>query len=651
MQTRHLIATEHPQEGLLGAATAAGSRPMQGIVRFGAFEVDLFAGQLRKGGLRIRLRDQSFQVLACLLERPGEVVTRGELRRRLWPEEVFVDFDNNLNTAVARLREALNDSADHPRFVETLPKHGYRFIAKGSEVDLGRLTAPSAVVAAVTPRPTGRGWMAGAALGAAALLAALVALNVGGLRNRLLGRAGPPRIESLAVLPLVNVSRDPDQEFFADGMTDALITELAKISALKVISRTSVMHYKKTDKTAPQIAAELNVDGLLEGTVEREGNQVRINVQLVHGPSDKHLWAQTYQRELPGILALQSEVAQAIAQEVRASLTPEEHRRLSQAPLVDPQAYEAYLKGRHFWETRTRDGLQKALEYFQTAIRIAPSCALAYTGLADTYSILGDHKFLEPDESFPKARAAAQRALELNENLAEAHAAMALVLHAYDWDWQGGEREINRAIQLNPGYASAHHWHGLFLSQIGRHTEALVEIRTARSLDPLSPLINLNFAAALAAARQYEQAIREFRKAIELYPDNPTASLFLGDLFSTLGRHEEAIAQIRRSLALHRNPVTSLVLARAFARAGRRQEAKKIIEAVLKAHDKKYFPPPLLATVYATLGEKDEAFAWLEKGYAEHDSDMEALPANPAFDPLRSDPRFTALLRKMNLQP
>jgi TolB-like protein/DNA-binding winged helix-turn-helix (wHTH) protein/Tfp pilus assembly protein PilF len=620
---------------------------MSSVVRFASYEVDLSAGQLRKRGVKINLRDQSFRVLASLLEHPGEVVTREELERRLWHGDVFVDFENNLNTVVARLREALCDSADHPRFIETLPKHGYRFIAKVWEVDLER-PATISTVAALRPRPKGRGWIA--ALGAVALLVTLVALNLSGLRNRLLGRSGPPRIESLAVLPLANLSRDPEQEYFADGMTDALITELAKISALKVISRTSVMRYKKTDKTAPQIAAELNVDGLLEGTVEREGDQVRINVQLVHGPSDKHLWAETYQRELPGILALQSEVAQAIVQEVRAGLTPEEHVRLAHTRLVNPQAYEAYLKGRHFWETRTRDGLQKALEYFETAIRIDPSCALAYTGLADTYSILGDHKFLAPYESFPKARAAAQRALELDENLAEAHAAMALVLHAYDWDWQGGEREINRAIQLNPGYASAHHWRGLFLSQMGRHTEALAEIRTARSLDPLSPLINLNFAGALAGARQYEQAIQEFQKAIELFPDNPTASLFLGDVFSALGRHEEAIAQIRRSLALQPHPVTSLVLARAFARAGRRQEAKKIIEAVLKAHDKKYFPAPLLATVYATLGEKDQAFAWLEKGYAARDSDMEALRVNPAFDLLRSDPRFAALLRKMHLE-
>jgi TolB-like protein/DNA-binding winged helix-turn-helix (wHTH) protein/Tfp pilus assembly protein PilF len=621
------------------------------VLRFEDYEVDLSAGQLHKRGVRISLREQSFQVLASLLEHPGEVVTRDALRQRLWPEDVFVDFDNNLNSAIARLREALCDSADHPHFIETLPKHGYRFIADVLEREPERLATVSTVVAAGSHRPTGRGWIVGAALGAAALLVALLVLNVGGLRDRLLSRAGPPRIQSLAVLPLANLSRDPEQEYFADGMTEALTTELSKIGALKVISRTSVMHYKKTDKTSPQIARELNVDGLVEGSITREGDQVRISVQLIHGPSDKHLWAETYQREIRGILALQSEVAQAIAKEVRISLTPAEHTRLARARLVAPEAYEAYLRGRHHLDTRTRGGLQKALEHFETAIRIDPNYALAYTGLADTYSVLGDHKFLAPDESFPKARAAARKALELDENLAEAHAAMALILHAYDWDWVGAEREINRAIQLNPGYASAHHWRGLFLSQMGRHTEALAEIGTARSLDPLSPLINLNFAATLARARQYDQAIQEFQKALELFPENPTAYLFLGVMFSTLGRHEEAIAQIRRSLALQPHPVTNLALARAFALAGKRQEAKKIIEAVLEAHDKKYFPAPLLATVYAALGEKDQAFAWLEKGYAERDSDMEWLRVTPAFDPLRSDPRFAALLRKMNLEP
>ncbi len=621
------------------------------VLRFEDYDVDLSAGQVHKRGVRILLREQSFQVLAALLEHHGEVVTREELRQRLWPDDVFVDFDNNLNAAIARLREALCDSADHPHFIETLPKHGYRFIADVWEREPERLATVSTVVAAGRHRPTGRGWIVGAALGAAALLVALLVLNVGGLRHRLVSRAEPPRIESLAVLPLANFSGDPEQEYFADGMTEALITELSKISALKVISRISVMHYKKTDKTAPQIARELNVDGLVEGSITREGDQVRISVQLIHGPSDKHLWAETYQREMGGILALQSEVAQAIAKEVRISLTPAEHTRLARARLVDPEAYEAYLRGRHHLDTRTRGGLQKALEHFETAIRIDPNYALAYTGLADTYFILGDHKFLAPDESFPKARAAAQKALELDESLAEAHAAMAVILHAYDWDWLGGEREINRAIQLNPGYASARHSRALFLSQMGRHTEALAEIEKARSLDPLSHRINANIGGVvLYVARQNERAIPELQKALELFPDDPTVHLFLGAVLSAVGRHDEAIAQIRRSLALQAHPGASLELARTFARAGKRQEAKRIIEGVLKARDE-YVPPLVLAAAYAALGEKDQAFAWLEKGYAERDSDMEWLRVAPAFDPLRSDPRFAALLRKMNLEP
>ncbi len=625
------------------------SRTVPHVVRFDGYEADLDSSELRKFGVRLRLREQSFQVLAALLERPGQVVTRGELRQRLWGDEVFVNFETNLNSVVAHLREVLNDSAEHPRFIETLPKHGYRFLAAVLDVDLAAPGTES-TVAVLKPRPAGRVWVVGATLGVLALCAMLVALNVGGLRTRLLGRAGPPRIESLAVLPLANVSPDSEQEYFADGMTDALITELAKIGSLKVISRTSAMGYKKTDKTAPQIAAELNVDGLLEGTVEREGDQVRINVQLIHGPTDQHLWAATYQRELPGMLALQSEVAQDIAQEVRASVTPEEHGRLAHARLVHPQAYEAYVKGRYFLNMRTGDGLQKALEHFETAIRIDPNYALAYTGLADTYFVLGDHMVLAPDESFPKARAAAQKALELDENLAEAHAAMAVILYEYDRDWRGGEREIDLAIQLNPGYASARHSRALFLSQLGRHTEALAEIRKARSLDPLSHRINANIGGVvLYVARQYEQAILELQKAQELFPEDATVHLFRGAVFSAVGRHDDSVAEIRRSLALQPDvPTANLELARTFARAGKRQEAKRIIAAVLKARNQ-YLPPLVVASAYAALGEKDRAFAWLEKGYAEHESGVGWLRVSPAFDPLRSDPRFTVLLHKMKL--
>lgn len=629
-----------------GRNMSTATRPVSHVVRFDCYEADLDSGELRKRGIRVPLREQSFQVLASLLQRPGEVVTREELRHRLWNNQVFVDFDNNLNSVVAHLRERLCDSADRPRFIETLPKRGYRFIAEVVEVELERPPAASSV-AFVRPRP--KRWIR-LALGLVALLATLVALNVGGLRTRLRGRAGPPRIGSLAVMPLTNLSRDPEQEYFADGMTEMLITELSKISSLKVISRISVMHYKKTDKTVPQIAHELDVDGVLEGSVMREGDQVRVSVQLIHGPTDKHLWAETYQRELRGVLALQSEVAQAVAQEVRASLTPEEHVRLAHARLVNPQAYDAYLKGRHFWETRTPEGLQKALEYFEFAVRIDPGCALAYTGLADTYSILGDQKLLAPGESFPKARAAAERALELDENLAEAHAAMALVLHAYYWDWPGSEREINRAIQLNPGYASAHHWHALFLSQMGQHTEALAEIRKAQALDPLSPRINANIGGSvLSAARQYEQAIQELQKALELFPEDATTLVFLGAAFSAAGRHEEAIAYTRRGITLGHEPAESemLNLARVLALAGKREEANQIIATVLKPGQKKHVLCP--AELYVALGDRDQAFACLEMGYKERDSDMAWLLVAPGLDPLRSDPRFAALLRKMHL--
>ena len=629
---------------------------MPNSVRFGSYEADLDSGQLRKDGIRLKLRDQSFLALVSLLERPGRVVTREELRHRLWHDAVFVDFDNNLNAIIARLREALGDSSDHPHFIETLPKHGYRFIANISVVDCEPRPPAGLAVPAVLPAKRAahpRSWRVRAAWGIAALLVILGALEIGGLRKRLFGHAAAPRITSLAVLPLTNLSRNPEQEYFADGMTDSLITELARINALKVISRTSVMQYKTTIKTAPQIAAELNVDGLVEGSVQREGDQVRINVQLIYGPSDKHLWAESYQRQLPGILTLQSEIARDIAQEVRAKLTSEEHARLAHVRNVDPQAYEAYLRGRHLLRSRTGDSLQEALENFETAVRIDPGYALAYTGLANTYSILGDQKFLAPDESFPKARVAAQKALELDENLAEAHAAMALVLHAYAWDWRGGEREIDRAIQLNPSYAAAHHWRALFLSQMGRHAEAIAEMKEARSLDPLSPRINANLGGVvLYEARQYQPAIQELRKALELFPNDAAANGFLARALFAVGRHREAIEQSRHALTLVPGAPPSTELARLLARAGQQREARQIIAQAIKAREHgQYVSAPGLAAAYAALGQKDQAFAWLQKGYAEHDTDMEWLRVAQAFDPLRSDPRFTAFLRKMNLQP
>jgi len=609
-----------------------------------------------------------------LLKSPGEVVTREELRRELWPSGTFVDFDHGLNAAVNRLRMALHDSAEDPRFIETLARRGYRFIAPVETVaamsaspvpasvaspvagaDTGA-TAPT-VRAVREPPPQKRWALALGALALIALLAVLAALNVAGLRDRILSQVGaihesPLQIRSIAVLPLENLSRDPEQEYFADGMTEALITDLGKISALRVISRTSVMHYKGTAKTLPEIARELNVDAVVEGAVMRSGGRVRITAQLIQAATDKHLWAETYERDLRDVLALQGEVARDITNEIQIKLTPQQQARLADARPVNPEAHELYLKGRYEWNKRTEEGLKKGLEYFQQAIQLDPDYPLAYCGAADTYGVLGLNEFLPGKEVYPKARAAALKALELDESLAEAHVSLAKVLFEYDWDWQAGEKEYQRAIELNPSYATAHHWYAEALTCMGRDKEAIREIELARRLDPLSVMINANVGTTLYASRQYDRAIVELRRAIEFEPNNFEAYYYLSQTYAQKGMNQEAIAAAQQAVSLERdNPELAALLAHTYAVTGRRGEALKILGKLKELSKRQYFSPYLLARIYVGLGEKEEAFAWLQKAADVHDGEMIGLKVEPELDPLRSDPRFQALLRRMNFPP
>jgi TolB-like protein/Flp pilus assembly protein TadD/tRNA A-37 threonylcarbamoyl transferase component Bud32 len=486
----------------------------------------------------------------------------------------------------------------------------------------------------------------------AVVLALAVGLNLGHMPDRLLGRAAAPRIESIAVLPLANLSGQPQQEYFADGMTEELIATLGKLSALRVISRTSVMRYKKTEKPLPQIAKELNVDAVIEGSVLRAGGRVRITAQLIQASTDRHLWAETYDRDLRDVLALQGEVAQAIASEVKAKVTPQEQALLASARLVNPAAYELYLKGRYEWNKRSEEGLKSGLEYFQQAIKLDPGYALAYSGLADCYEVLGNNVFLPGVEVYPKAKAAAVKALELDQSLAEAHTSMAGVLEDYDRDWASAEREFKRAIELNPNYATAHHWYALALALMGRGEEAVREIEQARRLDPLSVRINANVVLVLYLGRQYDRAIVEARKAIDLEPNDSTAHIYLGQTYLQKGMHQEALAEYQKvqSLAPTRSD-TPLNLARAFAATGNREKALKMLDALEKPSKRRYISPYGMAAAYASLGEREEAFAWLERGLNDFDGHMNHVKVDPVLDPLRSDPRFQALLRRMNFPP
>jgi TolB-like protein/DNA-binding winged helix-turn-helix (wHTH) protein/Flp pilus assembly protein TadD len=482
------------------------------VVRFGTYEVSFQSGEVRKAGLRIRIQQQPMKLLEILLERPAEVVTREELRGRIWPNESFGDFDQALNIAIAKLRSALGDSAENPRFIETLPKRGYRFIADVSIVDAGaRTKRPEAEAegmlgtesghqvqgVGLTIAPKRRLWPTRPVI--VALVVGLSILAVWVFRSH---GGSPTVIRSLAVLPLDNLSGDASQDYFADGMTDELITDLAQISALRVISRTSVMVYKGARKPLSEIARELNVDAVVEGTVLRSGERVRITAQLIQAPADKHLWAESYEGDLHDTLALQKEVASAIAGQIRIELTPKEQAGLKNAKVVNPEAYEAYLKGRYFWNRRTADGLKRAVDYFDQAIQKDPNYAQAYAGLADSYDLLGDWEYgvLAPNEAYPKAKAAAVKALELDNTLGEAHASLAFSLDVFDWDWGSAEREFRRAIALNPGYATAHHWYAWHLSEMGRNSEAIAEMRKAENLDPLSLIISADMAELLLVA-------------------------------------------------------------------------------------------------------------------------------------------------------
>jgi TolB-like protein/DNA-binding winged helix-turn-helix (wHTH) protein/Flp pilus assembly protein TadD len=638
------------------------------VVRFGTYEVSLRSGEVRKSGLRIRVQQQPMKLLEVLLERPGEVITREELRSRVWPNESFGDFDQALNIAVGKLRSALGDSAENPRFIETLPKRGYRFIADVSVVDADAptkkqlepatgdsprakrkpvgLTLQSAELAVA---PKSQPWPAGRVIIALALALSMPILAFLLFRSR---GGVPTGIRSLAVLPLENLSGDASQNYFADGMTDELITDLAQISALRVISRTSVMVYKGARKPLPQIARELNVDAVVEGSVLRSGDQVRITAQLIEASTDKHLWSQSYEGELRDTLALQSRVASAIADQIRINLTPREQAALKNVKVVNPEAYESYLKGRYFWNKRTAEGLKAALAYFKQAIEEDPKYAPAYSGLADTYALLGDWQYavMTPKEAFPEAKAAALKALELDSTLGEAHNSLAFVLEGFDWDFDAADKEFRRAIELNPGYATAHHWYAWHLSLLGRFDEAIAEMKKAQNLDPLSLIINADLAELLVLAHRYGESITQSRKTIEMDPNFALAHNQLAQAYLQEHMYEEAVTELKKAVQLSGDSPTCMAnLARAYVASGKRSEAEKLLGDLKKRSNSAYSNAPEIAIIYASLGDTDQAMNWLEKGYEERFNPGVLL--RPGFDPLRSDSRFQNLVHRIGLAP
>jgi TolB-like protein/DNA-binding winged helix-turn-helix (wHTH) protein/Flp pilus assembly protein TadD len=621
-------------------------------VRFGVFELDVRAGELRKRGVKVPLQGLPVQILIILLENPGRVVTRNELRTRLWPADTFVDFDHSLHNAIARLREALGENASSPRFVETLPRRGYRFIGSPDS-----LVAPKIAESEVARRNRSRPPLLPAVLVLFGLLAvvAFLGLNVKGTRFRLFGRPAPTtaNIDSIAVLPLKNLSDDREQDYFADGMTEALITDLGKVSALRVISRTSVMRYKDTKKSLPEIARELQVDAIVEGTVARAGDRLRITANLVQASPERHIWAETYERNLSDVIALQNDVARSITQQIQVQLTPEEHVRLSASHPVDPEAYRLYIKGRYFWIKRNRESFDRAIDYFQQAINRDPTYAAPYSGLADCYVLFGSSFDVgggAPNEVQPKAKAAALKALEFDNSLADAHNSIAYVKLTYEWDWTGAEEGFRRSLALNPGYAHGHHWYAHLLLSSGRREEALAESTRALELDPVSPIINLHLGWHYLYTQQYDQAIEQLAKTLELDRDYALAHWYLGLAYEQKRMYTDAFRELSRAKELlPANLAVQCDIGHLYAVSGDKGNAEKVIAGLKKESAHRYVNQYELALIYIGLGRTDQAFKSLDRAFLDHSDMLVYLGVDPRLDSIRSDSRFAELMRRVGV--
>jgi adenylate cyclase len=567
-------------------------------IRFDVYEMDLSSGELRKSGKPVRLQPQPFRVLGMLAGRAGEVVTRAQLRDEIWGRGTFVDFEQGLNFCIRQIRSALDEDPNKPRFVQTIPRRGYRFVAKSVQTE----AAPSR-------------------------------------------RA----IRSIAVLPLKNLSASPDEDYFAAGLTEELITELGKLGNLRVISRTSVMLYKDSEKTLPEIARELKVEAVVEGAAMRSGEQVRITAQLIEAATDTHLWAESYHRELRDILVLQRDIAYEIARQIQSNLAPR-RKSVAGAPRMNPSAYLAYQKGRYLWNQRSDASLQKAIELFKEAIENDPFYSAAYSGLADCLTALGYASSLSPEKTFPKAKAMALRALELDATLAEPHASLGYSKLYYDWDWKGAESEFREAIALNRNYVSAHHWYSVYLTAMGREQEARAEIEMAQELDPLSLAINTDVGFELYYSGHYDQAIEQLQSVLDLNPRFALANLWMGRAYQQKRSYDLAITRFKQAAdALPEWPVALAAIGNVLGESGRRREAQKILSKLAGLSKRKYVTAYGMALVHAGLGDKTRAFKWLSEAVEERSHWLVWLKLDPRWNAISSDSRFRTLLKRVGL--
>jgi len=602
--------------------------PSASVIRFGRFEADLRTLELRKDGVKVKLQNQPFQILQMLLEHPGEVVTREDIRKRIWPADTFVDYEHSVNTAIKKLRQALDDRSEHPSFIETIPRMGFRFI--GTIDAPAKTEAPIPAREPIHPARRGTGFILGAVVLAACVIGTVVFLRTKGI--------WPAKIRSIAVLPLVNLSSDPQQEYFGEGMTSELTTALARFDGLQVTSHTSVRRYRDPKRPLPEIARELGVDAVIEGTVMRSGNHVRITVQLIDARSDRHVWAESYDSDVRDILSLQAELAQKIATEVGIHLTASEQARLASNRMVDPAAHEAYLKGAFYWNRLNCAGFRQGLEYYQEAVSKDPRYALAWAGVGDSYFILADWGCMPQQEAFAKSKSAALKAVELDPGSSETHTNLGELAFYYEWDWARADREYNQAIALDTNDASAHAAYAIYLTAMGRPEQGLAEIKKAEQLDPVSEITNITFVYVDYLAHQYDQAVAQTKRTLELFPQSGAAYYWLGQCYERQRKEQEA-------LAAYLGPPPANGKAPAVPASLRDFWQQKFDQQ----GDGKSEPGCLQIQTSTHLGNKEKTLDLLEWGYQHHCDGLQFLKVEPIYDNLRGDPRYRKLLSRLGL--
>lgn len=625
--------------------------PSPEFARFALFEVHFRAGELRKEGRRIRLQEQPFRVLAMLLERPGEMITRADLHRKLWPADTFVDFDHGLNSAVARLREALNDSADRPRYIETVARRGYRFIGQVEPVPRalvpGNLEAEDSLLVRLMRPP----WTWKKSVPVLAIAGLLVFVASALLSRRpFRSRAVNKTIDSIAVLPFENASTTPDQEFLADGITQSAIDQLSRLSNLKVISLGSVLRYRGHQDDVRQIGRDLGVGSVMTGRIDLRGDHMMVMAELVNASDGSHIWGEQYDRKVSDIMSVQEDISQEIAIKLEVRLSAQQKKLLRKRYSQDFEAYQIYLRGRYYWNRRSQEDLQRGIAYFEQAIERDPSNALAYAGLADSYFVRAISGALPTADAMPKAKAAALKALELDDSLAEAHTSLAQVTANYEWNWEKAEAEYQRAIELNPSYSTGHHYYATFLMAMGKHAQALEEMKKAEALDPLSPIIATFIGKAYYYAGNNDEAIVRYEKVLETDPEFRVARSFLIHSLEQAGRFDQAAAQARIEAAqagLSSDGAASLE--RAYRATGATGYWKEVLRQVEGGKDPGAGSDMDIAAIYAKLGNKERAFYLLERAYVERNMWLMNLKVDPRFDSLRSDQRYVGLLHRLGL--